>query len=210
MDKLAIFDVDYTLTSQETQIIFLKFLAKKQPASLLHLPKSAAAGVLYTLDIWDEKAAKETHWSMLKGRTEAQVSALAKMFFDEAIKPILYVDALLEMRRLKTAGYRIILSSASPEFYIREFQRSPMVETAMGTRFEFKNGLFTASMIGKNNKGEEKVRRLLEYLGDEEIDWSNSRMYSDSLSDRPLLDMVGRGYLINHQPNRVFQVLEWK
>ena len=56
-------------------------------------------------------------------------------------------------------------------------------------------------MDGKNCKGEEKVRRLKTVLKEKNIeaDFKNSYMFSDSLSDKPLLDLVGNPYLINYK-----------
>ena len=69
-------------------------------------------------------------------------------------------------------------------------------------------------MFGKNCKGEEKVNRLKEVLTKEkiEVDFFKSYMFSDSLSDLPLLDLVGNSYLINYKKkNKVkFKILNWK
>ena len=36
-------------------------------------------------------------------------------------------------------------------------------------------------------------------------------MFSDSLSDTPLLDLVGNGYLINYKKNHEkYKILKWK
>lgn len=68
-------------------------------------------------------------------------------------------------------------------------------------------------MVGENCKGEEKVRRLKEYLQEHniEVDYKNSYMFSDSLSDKPLLDLVGNAYLINYKKNnKNYKILNWK
>ena len=68
-------------------------------------------------------------------------------------------------------------------------------------------------MVGENCKGKEKVRRLKEYLQEHniEVDYKNSYMFSDSLSDKPLLDLVGNGYLINYKKNnKDYKILNWK
>ena len=57
---------------------------------------------------------------------------------------------------------------------------------------------YNGEIIGENNKGEEKVRRLMEEIKKEkiEVDFQNSYMYSDSLSDLPLFK-VSRASLFN-------------
>ena len=62
-------------------------------------------------------------------------------------------------------------------------------------------GLYNRKIVGENCKGEEKVRRLKEYLKEEsiDVDFKNSYMFSDSLSDLPLFNLVGNPYLINYK-----------
>lgn len=210
MDRLAIFDVDYTLTRRETQVELLRFLIRKDPRKLAWLPNSAAAGLGFLLGLHDEKASKEQNLRLLAGISEEELRTLSRAFMDEAVKPLLYRDGIRTLRRHHLDNMRIILNSASPEFYIREFERSPFIEKAIGTRFEIRDGIFTGRMIGHNNKGAEKISRLQEYLDGQEIDWANSVMYSDSLSDRPLMELTGRAFLINHKPDPDFPVLRWK
>lgn len=210
MDRLAVFDVDYTLTRRETQVELLKFLIATDFKNITHLPNSLAAGLGFILGLHDEKKSKEQNLKMLRGITEDQLDQLGRTFMLRGIRPILYQDGIRVLKRHHCEGMRVILNSASPEFYIREFERSPYVEKAIGTRFEVLDGIFTGKMIGRNNKGDEKINRLMEYLDGDVIDWENSIMYSDSLSDKPLMDKMGKAWLINHKANPHFPVMRWK
>lgn len=210
MDRIAVFDVDFTLTSRETQVELIRFIIKKDLSKIRFLPNSILAGLGNRLKLKSDKAAKEQNLKILAGLSEEELSHLAIAFFDESIRPILYKDALRTIRAHHHEGMRIILSSASPEFYIRLFEGSALIEKALGTRCEILDGHFTGKILGNNHKGEEKVIRLHEYLQGQTIDWENSVMYSDSLSDKPLMDLMGRAYLINHRANEFFPVLKWK
>ena len=67
-------------------------------------------------------------------------------------------------------------------------------------------------MDGNNCKGKEKVERLNQVLKEKNIkvDFKNSYMFSDSLSDKPLLDLVGNPYLINYKKKNEIEILRWK
>jgi len=81
----------------------------------------------------------------------------------------------------------------------------------MGTRFIEKDGVFTGKMLGENNKGEEKVIRLKDAIKNMEINFHESYMFSDSMSDEPLLKLVGKPYLINYKKkNPKYPVLYWR
>lgn len=212
MKKLAIFDIDYTITKKETLMELFKYVIKKDKKNLRFLPRAIYCGIMYAIGIYDERKVKETFLRFIDGIKEEELAELVKEFYDERLKNILYDDALEMMKKLKNEGYDIYLISASPEFYVNEFYNIKEVDKVIGTKFGFENGTFVRKMVGNNCKGEEKVRRLKEILKDEkiEVDFKQSYMFSDSLSDKPLLDLVGKPYLINYKKNHDIEILIWK
>ncbi|MDZ5013760.1 HAD-IB family hydrolase [Clostridium perfringens] len=214
MEKLAIFDVDFTLTSKETLLQLFKFLIKEDKKNLRFLPRAAFSGLMYGLKFYDEKKVKQSFLKFIDGLEEKDLKILVKKYYDEVLSKIIYKDSIDMMKKLKSEGYKIYLISASPEFYLNELYNIKEVDIIIGTRFSFNEGKFERKMVGENCKGEEKVRRLKEYLQEhniEEVDYKNSYMFSDSLSDKPLLDLVGNGYLINYKKNnKDYKILNWK
>ncbi|WP_271811882.1 HAD family hydrolase [Clostridium beijerinckii] len=212
MKKLAIFDIDYTITKKETLMELFKYVIKKDKKNLGFLPRAVYCGIMYAIGIYDERKVKETFLRFIDGIKEEELAELVKEFYDERLKNILYDDALKMMKKLKNEGYDIYLISASPEFYVNEFYNIKEVDKVIGTKFGFENGTFVRKMVGNNCKGEEKVRRLKEILKNEkiEVDFKESYMFSDSLSDKPLLDLVGKPYLINYKKNHDIEILRWK
>lgn len=213
MEKLAIFDVDYTLTKRETLFEFYFFMVKKKPKLILYVPKGIIAGIFYILGIIDAEKAKISFMEFIKNIHEDEIQTLVKEFYEKRLSKIFYTDAIDTMKKLKMEGCKIYLISASAEFYLKELYNIKEVDKVIGTRFEFKNGFYTGKVIGANNKGEEKVRRLMEVLEKENIkaDFKNSYMYSDSLSDLPLFKLAGHPYLINSKKKKDnIEVLHWK
>lgn len=189
-----------------------KYVIKKDKKNLRFLPRAIYCGIMYAIGLYDERKVKETFLRFIDGIKEEELAELVKEFYDERLKNILYDDALKMMKKLKNEGYDIYLISASPEFYVNEFYNIKEVDKVIGTKFGFENGTFVRKMVGNNCKGEEKVRRLKEVLKDEkiEVDFKESYMFSDSLSDKPLLDLVGKPYLINYKKNYDIEILRWK
>ncbi|WP_173708973.1 HAD family hydrolase [Clostridium beijerinckii] len=212
MKKLAIFDIDYTITKKETLMELFKYVIRKDKKNLRFLPRAVYCGIMYAIGIYDERKVKETFLRFIDGIKEEELAELVKEFYDERLKNILYDDALKMMKKLKNEGYDIYLISASPEFYVNEFYNIKEVDKVIGTKFGFENGTFVRKMVGNNCKGEEKVRRLKEILKNEkiEVDFKESYMFSDSLSDKPLLDLVGKPYLINYKKKHDIEILRWK
>lgn len=213
MEKLAIFDVDFTITNKETLLEFFKFVLKKDKKNAKYIPRVIVSGILYGIKVYDEKKVKEAFLKFIEGISEEDLEQLVKRYYEERLTQILYKDAIDKIKELKEKGYKVYLISASPEFYLNQFYAIEEVDMIIGTRFHFSDGKFARKMLGRNCKGEEKVKRLMEVLKEKniEVDFENSFMFSDSLSDKPLLDLVGKGYLINYKKsNNKYEILKWK
>ena len=211
MKKLAIFDIDYTITKKETLMEFYKYSLEEDIKNIRFLQRALYSGLMYGVGIYDERRVKECFLKFIDNIEEEKLQDLVKRFYKNRLSKILYKDAVDMMYKLKKEGYDIYLISASPEFYINEFYNIDVVDKVIGTRFEFKEGKFIRRMLGSNCKGEEKVKRLKEVLSKEniEVDFKDSYMFSDSLSDKPLLDLVGKPYLINYKKKHEIEILKW-
>lgn len=213
MAKLAIFDVDYTLTKKETLMEFYKFMMKKNKKLIKHLPFSLGSAFFYVLKVFDAKKAKENFIRFVDGIEEKEMETLVKEFYKEKLSCIIYKDAYDTMKKLKSEGCLIYLISASAEFYLNELYNIKEVDKIIGTRFRVNGGLHTRFIEGENCKGEEKVNRLKEELLKDniEVNFKDSYMFSDSLSDMPLFKMVGHPYLVNpKKSSNEIQALKWK
>lgn len=213
MERLAIFDVDYTLTKRETLVEFYMFMLRKKPGLMRHLPRTLKAAFFYIFKIIDLRRAKESFIAFTEGIQEKDMELLVKEFYEKKLSQIIYKDAIDMMRKLKSEGCKVYLISASAEFYLRELYNIKEVDKVIGTRFKVEGGIHKGIMVGENCKGEEKVKRLMEELKKEniEVDFKNSYMFSDSLSDLPLFNLVGMPYLINYKKGHdKIQILKWK
>lgn len=212
MIRLAIFDIDYTLTKKETSIELYKYMLKKDIKLIKYIPAHILTGFGYGIKVFSATNTKERFLRFLKGKEEKEIKAIVKSFYREHLVNLLYEDGLKAIKEYKKKGYKVYLISASPEFYVNEFYNIEGVDKVIGTKFKMEDGIFNPIVIGKNCKGEEKVKRLMEELKKEniEVDFKNSCMFSDSLSDLPLLELVGNGYLINYNKKSNFNILRWK
>lgn len=212
-EKLAIFDVDFTLTKRETLVEFYFFMMKKNPKLIRYLPKSIFSSVFYVLKIHDASKLKKTFIRFIDGIEENEMKKIVKEFYEKRLSKILYKDAIDTIKKMKAQGYKIYLISASAEFYLSELYNIGEVDKVIGTRFTLENGLHRNEIFGENCKGEEKVKRLKEVLKNEniQVDFENSYMFSDSLSDLPLFNLVGHPYLINYRKvHDKIEILKWK
>ncbi|MBE6742563.1 MAG: hypothetical protein E7570_09750 [Ruminococcaceae bacterium] len=82
--------------------------------------------------------------------------------------------------------YTVVIS-ASPDFLIEEIGRRLGFDTLIATRHNKKTG----SIVGKNCRGEEKIRRLYEVFSEDEINVVD--VYSDSLKHDKYIFSLANG-----------------
>ena len=101
---------------------------------------------------------------------------------------------MLDEHRRK--GDFTVLTSASPEFYVKEIGARLGFDLVLGTEVEL--GRLFPDL--ENHKGEAKVRRLRRLLPTEWFDQKgslNAHGYTDSTADLPLLTLCDRATVVN-------------
>ena len=94
MEKLAIFDIDYTITRKETLMEFFKYIVSKDIKNIKFLPRALYSGAMYGIKVFDERRVKECFLKFIENIDEAELAKLTKSFYDERISKILYKDAV--------------------------------------------------------------------------------------------------------------------
>lgn len=192
----VIFDLDGTLTKKDTYLPFLWLCLGQfglQKLSVVVLPLYV---LLYKLGIISNHQLKEIFLSkILTGISLEQLEPVSEKFVSSLIdkglnRPIIQVLNVHLKKR-----HKVILVSASFDFYVLKLARKTGINQVVCTRAEVNDGILTGRILGKNCHGEEKVRRLESTLS--QPDWRSSVLYTDHHSDYPLLKKVKKGILVN-------------
>lgn len=205
--KFAIFDIDKTIIHTDSMFQFLKYGIRKRPASSPVILNVVLRSLLYKIGLMQAEKAKGVYFHAMRYLEDADL----KYFYETELIPAIYPDAMKEMQDKKSEGYHVLLVTASPDAYMRYFADLPCVDKVIATKLSVQNGRFTSMIEGNNCKGEEKVRRIQQYLTEQQltIDYESSCAYSDSLSDLPMLGLVKHKFLINHKSAHGCEGLRW-
>ncbi|NNM28876.1 MAG: HAD-IB family phosphatase [Akkermansiaceae bacterium] len=184
---VALFDLDQTLHPWDTQLLFCNWILRAEPLRrlylLLFLPALPLAKVL------GSEGMKRIFLSFLWGMRRERLEELVREFVGHIIPAICYDDLLEELVKENMKGRRVILVSASPEFYVKPIGDALGVDASFGTRVEFGTSVpLFPDFTGGNNKGAVKVARLKEELGIAGPQ-PDSAGYSDSKADLPMLEL---------------------
>lgn len=194
---IALFDLDGTLLPWDCQIVFRHHLVRREPWRGVFLIVFLAFLPLFRL--LGDGGMKRVFLCYLWAMPRADLDAHATRFAAEAAAHA-YPELRAALDAHRAAGHLTVLTSASPECYVRKIGENLGFDIALGTAVE--HGPFFPDL--ENHKGDAKVTRLRALLpaswfdGDGRL--ANSHGYTDSRADLPLLAICQRATLVNPGP----------
>jgi HAD superfamily hydrolase (TIGR01490 family) len=190
--RLALFDLDNTLLSGDSDFEWAQFLIGKgvldrevYEARNQHFYDQYRAG---TLDIHEFL---DFQLKPLSRHPRAQLDAWHREFMAERIHPL--VGDLARQLVLRHARDLSAVITATNSFVTRPIASAFGIEHLIATEPEAANGAFTGRVAGVPCFREGKVERLHAWLaarGEALASFSETWFYSDSLNDLPLLALV--------------------
>jgi phosphatidylglycerophosphatase C len=185
---VAAFDVDRTLTTRDC---VLPFLLRCRPATITAARCATSSMRLIGATIRkDRDQIKQIATrAALAGQSVENIEQLAREYADHIAENWLRTDTLARLQWHQNAGHRVVFVSASYEIYLRPLAALLGVEAVLATRLSVQGTHFTGALDGPNCRGEEKARRLLQWITTEVGDRSSTVVwaYGDSPGDRALL-----------------------
>ncbi|WP_347177911.1 HAD family hydrolase [Sporosarcina thermotolerans] len=103
------------------------------------------------------------------------------------------VDVINRLKQHKDEGVHVMLVSGAYTSLLHAVTKGLGFDTIIGTDIPFtKDGTFNKDISIYHIQGKRKNEKIMESLAGNEIDWANSFAYGDSLSDLPVLELVGK------------------
>jgi HAD superfamily hydrolase (TIGR01490 family) len=202
MMRLSFYDLDRTITRHSTFTPFLLHVAwSEAKVRLGALPLWIGAMLCHACGLFDRKALKQFGFAMFIGRriSTQRACALAAKFADCFFNQRLQPGALESLEKDRRAGRRLILVTAAPEVYAIEFARRLGMDDVIATRHcRDKDGAILNQIDGSNCHGNEKLFRARDWLRRRSLARAacHIRVYSDDLSDAPLLNFADEAVLV--------------
>jgi HAD superfamily hydrolase (TIGR01490 family) len=198
--EAAFFDLDKTVIDRASIAAFGRPFMRGGLINRRLVARAAISQLIYLQFGADEERqvrVRESMLAMTKGWDRNQVRQIVRETLLETIEPIMYAEALELMELHRAAGHRVYLVSASPEEIVLPLTDMLGVDGAICSRGEVDDeGRYTGRMAFYAY-GEQKaiaMRELAERTG---IDLTASSAYSDSATDLPMLEAVGRPVAVN-------------
>ena len=161
--------------------------------------KSAYAQLMFRLGGTDEQTMARTRdylATLCKGWQVEQVRQIVAETLHELINPYVYAEAAALIEEHQAAGRDVVLVSASGEEMVRPIGVLLGVTDVIATRMAVVDGRYSGE-VEFYAAGASKVEAVSELATERGYDLADSYAYSDSYSDRPLLECVGHPTAVN-------------
>ncbi len=216
--KIAVFDLDGTITCKDTYVDFLIFCLLNRPSRIF------CGGALVFYLLVHKAGLRSNHWLKAKflgtvagGLGGEKLEKICVEFCARTVKNNFKAEALSELNRLKEQGFLLVLATASFDFYVNRLFTALNMDYLLCTRAALDStGMLTGALDGRNCIGAEKARRLQQLC--EANNWQSIQLaYSDDIVDLPLFQMADKALVVDPKPltdSRAvalgYQILIWR
>ena len=189
--SIAFFDFDGTITTRDTLLEFIKYSKGTLPFYIGFALNSPYLVALKLKLMHNQKAKEKVLQYFFNKMPLTEFQEKCKSFAKEVIPQLLRPGALEEIARLKAANTAIVIVSASPENWIRDWADS-IGATLIATKLQVKQDQLNGLIDGHNCHGEEKVLRIRRQYN--LADYQEIYAYGDSSGDKPMLSLASSGH----------------
>ncbi len=196
----AFFDMDKTLISENSGSLYMKYRYQRGEIGGLDLLKGLGAYIQYKIGILDIRNWTKNMMVQFRGGNEAELEAEARKWFDEMVADTIYPEAERLVAEHARAGHVVAIVSGATKFVVRPLAERLEIPYMLYTRLEVEDGHFTGRVIEPICFEEGKIYWLQQFIEEQDIELAKSWFYTDSITDRPLLDIVGHPVAVNPDP----------
>ena len=179
----------------------LAFYAGRQEGLLASFKKSAATYLSLPLfavtDQYSRKVFNDLYFKRYKGQSEDRLRYFAHELFEDVIKPAVFPGTYELIDKSKKLGLRQVVITGALDISVAALMKHLGITEYVTNRLEFVNGIATGRLLPPVMAAATKASWIRTYTEREGISLSESYAYTDSMSDLPMLSIVGHPAVIN-------------
>jgi HAD superfamily hydrolase (TIGR01490 family) len=192
--------MDKTLIAENSGTLYMKYLYQKGEVDRWELLKGLGAYLQYKVGVLDINAWTKGMMVQFKGQSERTLTREANQWFQDMVVQTLYPEGEKLVKEHQTAGHVVAIVSGASKFVVRPLAARLGIKHILYTRLETENGRFTGRVVEPICFEEGKIYWLQQLVDDQQIDLARSFFYTDSVTDLPLLELVGHPVVVNPDP----------
>lgn len=194
MSAAAFYDLDGTLVSTNLVHAFA-FYARNDQGILKSLRRTAATVVGIPLflatDLYSRKVFNDIFFKWYKGQSEDRLRFLADDLFEQVIRPAIYPGTVELLEKSRSFGLRQVVVTGALDVTIRPLLRYLRITDYVANRLEFVDGRATGRLVPPIMASATKASWIRNFAEREGLPLRDCFAYADSMSDLPMLSVVG-------------------
>ncbi|MGQ0774061.1 MAG: HAD-IB family hydrolase [Pseudonocardiales bacterium] len=201
----AFFDLDKTIIARSSALAFSRPFFQEGLVNRRAVLKSAYVHFMFLLAGADDEQMERIRarlTAQCAGWDVAQVAAIVEETLHDVVHPLVYAEATELIAEHRGRGEDVIVVSASGAEVVAPIAEMVGATHSVATRMVAHNGRYTGE-VQFYCAGENKALAVRELAALRGYDLQRCHAYSDSISDLPLLEAVGRPTAVN--PDRALR-----
>ena len=211
----AFFDLDRTLITVSSGHLWFRRERAEGRLTITQAIEAGIWGLLYNAGLMQSHNGLERAVRGLTGKSEAEMIDRSNRFYDEEIAHTIAPGAHEVLAAHREKGEPLVLLTSSTHYLADCIRRDLNLDEALAMRLEAADGLFTGH-IEQLCFGAAKVDIARRWASERDIDLAQCSFYSDSYTDLPMLEQVGRPVavhpdrrLVRVARKRGWEVMDW-
>jgi HAD superfamily hydrolase (TIGR01490 family) len=200
LSAAAFYDLEGTLVS--TNLVHtLGFYARHQPGLFGTFKKSAVTvlslPVFAITDQYSRKVFNDLYFKRYKGESEDRLRFFAQELFDSVLKPAIFPGTYELLEKSRSLGLRQVVVTGALDVSVKPLMQHLEINDYAANQLEFVNGLATGRLLPPVMAAATKASWIRTFAEREGLSLSDSYAYTDSMSDLPMLSVVGHPAAVN-------------
>lgn len=196
----AFFDMDKTLIAENSASLYMKHRYEQGEVSTWELARGLGAYLRYKVGVLDVKAWTKSMMLEFRGRNESELVDEGQRLFDELVRDTIYPEAADLVAEHHARGHTVAIVSGATRYIVEPMASYLGVGHILYTRLEVEAGRLTGRVVDPICFDEGKIYWIQQLIEERGIDLARSYFYTDSVTDLPLLDLVGHPVVTNPDP----------
>ena len=192
--------MDKTLVPVNTGIRYARWRVSRGEMKRTELLRILGWSFQYTLGLVDAQAVSAFAARTMAGIDEEGFREECRTWAVADVIPRLTDKARREVELRRREGYELVILSGSSPYAIEPLARELGIDHILCSRLTVSHGRFTGTIEPPLAFAEGKVTLAKGWAEDHRVSLPKSVFYSDSISDLPMLEVVGEPRIINPDP----------
>jgi HAD superfamily hydrolase (TIGR01490 family) len=201
--------MDKTLIAENSGSLYMKYRYERGEVDGWDLAKGLYAYLRYKAGILDIRAFTQQAIVEFRGVSERRLAREGREFVEKLVLPTLYPAALEAVRWHQAQGHVVAIVSGATKYVVKPLAEHVGIRHYLYTRTEVENGRLTGRVIDPICFEEGKIYWLQQFIDEKGIDLAKSWFYTDSVTDLPLMELVGHPVAVNPDPF-LYRTARWR